>query len=87
MTGMNPRLSELLPAADQVLKKMKRRKSPVLVTRNGKPAAYIMDVNTYERLQTRMRILEGIARGEKAIHEGRTVSHSAAKKRMKRWLA
>ncbi|HEY3139018.1 MAG TPA: type II toxin-antitoxin system Phd/YefM family antitoxin [Blastocatellia bacterium] len=83
---MNATLSELLPAADQVIKRMKKRKSPVLVTQNGKPAAYLMDVSTYERFQRRMRILEGIARGEKAIREGRTVSHSAAKKRMKRWL-
>jgi PHD/YefM family antitoxin component YafN of YafNO toxin-antitoxin module len=58
----------------------------MLVTQNGKPAAYLMGVNTYERLQRRMRILEGIARGEKAIREGRTLNHSEAKKRMKRWL-
>lgn len=45
-----------------------------------------MDVNTYERLERRMRILEGIARGEKAILEGGTMSHSVAKRRMKRWL-
>jgi prevent-host-death family protein len=83
---MNTILSELLPAAGQIIKKMKRRKTPMLVTQNGKPAAYLMGVNTYERLQRRMRILEGIARGEKAIREGRTVSHSEAKKRMKRWL-
>lgn len=83
---MSTTLSELLPGAGQIIKKMKRRKTPMLVTQNGKPAAYLMGVNTYERLQRRMRILEGIARGEKAIREGRTVSHSAAKKRMKRWL-
>ena len=83
---MSTILSELLPSAGQIIKKMKRRKTPMLVTQNGKPAAYLMGVNTYERLQRRMRILEGIARGEKAIREGRTVSHSEAKKRMKRWL-
>jgi prevent-host-death family protein len=63
-------------AAREVLKDIKRRKSPVLVTHNGQPAAYLMDVNTYERLQKRMRILEDIARGEKAILEGRTLSHT-----------
>jgi hypothetical protein len=31
-------------------------------------------------------LLEGIARGEKAIEEGRTVSHTQAKKRLARWL-
>jgi predicted transcriptional regulator len=33
-----------------------------------------------------MGLLEGIARGEKAIEEGRTVSHAEAKRRMSRWL-
>jgi predicted transcriptional regulator len=28
----------------------------------------------------------GIARGERAIEEGRTVSHAEAKRRMERWL-
>ena len=84
---MNTPLSELLPDARQVLKDIKRRKSPILITQDGKPAAYLMDVKAYERLQKRMRILEGIARGEKAIHERRTLSHSEAKRRMKRWLA
>jgi hypothetical protein len=30
--------------------------------------------------------LEGIALGEKAVEEGRTVSHGEAKQRMARWL-
>ena len=83
---MNPLISELLPAGDEVLKDVKRRKSPMLITQNGRPAAYLMDINTYERLEKRMRILEGIARGETAILDGRTLSHSEAKRRMRRWL-
>ncbi|MFT4688603.1 MAG: hypothetical protein ACJASX_000148 [Limisphaerales bacterium] len=38
-------------------------------------------------MQRRMRLLEGIARGERAIDEDRVVTHAAAKKRMKRWLS
>jgi predicted transcriptional regulator len=33
-----------------------------------------------------MNLLEGIARGEKAIEDGRTVSHAEARRRMGRWL-
>jgi len=83
---MNTILSELLPAAAKILKDLKRRKAPMLLTQDARPVAYLMDVNTYERLQKRMRILEGIARGETAIIKGRILSHSAAKRRMKRWL-
>jgi hypothetical protein len=33
-----------------------------------------------------MILLVGIARGEKAVEEGRTLIHAQAKKRMNRWL-
>jgi predicted transcriptional regulator len=47
----------------------------------------VVDVETYERLNQRLSILEGIARGERAIEQGRIVSHAEAKKRMARWLS
>ena len=50
------------------------------------PAAYLVDVETYEDTQKRLTVLEGIARGERAIEEGRIVSQSQAKKRLARWL-
>jgi prevent-host-death family protein len=59
---------------------------PVLITQHGRPAAYLVDVGTYENTQRRLAILEGIARGERAVEEGRAVGHSEAKKRMARWL-
>jgi hypothetical protein len=37
-------------------------------------------------LLEQLRILRGIARGERAIEEGRTLSHGQAKRRMARWL-
>ena len=79
-------ISELLPEAVKVIKNLNSDKSPMLVTQNGKPAAYLLSVTAFERMNRRMRLLEGIARGERAIREGRTVTHSEAKKRMRRWL-
>ena len=37
-------------------------------------------------LERRMTLLEGIARGETAVEEGRTLSQAQAKQRMARWL-
>ena len=61
-------------------------REPVLITERGRPAAYLVDVDSYEALHRRVRVLEGIARGERAIEEGRIVSHVSAKKRRTRWL-
>ena len=57
----------------------------VLVQENG-VAAYLVEVKSYEAMQKRLKLLEGLARGEKAIAEGRVVTHSRAKKRLARWL-
>ncbi|MCX7035911.1 MAG: type II toxin-antitoxin system Phd/YefM family antitoxin [Proteobacteria bacterium] len=72
--------------ATELLDELERSREPILITQHGLPSAYLVDVATYELLQRRMTLLEGIARGEKAIEEGRTVSQVDAKKRMARWL-
>jgi prevent-host-death family protein len=72
--------------ATELLSELEREKEPILITQHGLPSAYLVDVETYETQQRRMNLLEGIARGEKAIEEGRTLSHAQAKKRLARWL-
>ncbi|CAN5858514.1 type II toxin-antitoxin system Phd/YefM family antitoxin [soil metagenome] len=72
--------------ATEILSELERDKEPILITQHGLPSAYLVDVETYETLQRRMSLLEGIARGERAIEEGRTLSHAQAKQRMARWL-
>jgi prevent-host-death family protein len=72
--------------ATELLSDIERDREPILITQHGLPSAYLVDVETYERQQQRMSILEGIARGEMAVAEGRTVSHAEAKVRLVRWL-
>ena len=72
--------------ATKILAKLVKDQTPVLITQHGIPIAYLLDVATFEALQNRMRLLEGIARGERAIQEGRISTHLQAKRRLKRWL-
>lgn len=72
--------------ATELLADIERDKEPVLITQHGLPSAYLLDVETYELMQQRMSILEGIARGEQAIAEGRVATHGQARKRLARWL-
>jgi prevent-host-death family protein len=72
--------------ATELLADLERDREPILITQHGVPSAYLVDVETYETLQRRMTLLEGLARGERAIEEGRTVTHAQAKQRMARWL-
>ncbi len=72
--------------ATDLLADIERDKKPILITQHGLPSAYLVDVETYQLQQERMAVLEGIARGEMAVSEGRTLTHSQAGKRLSKWL-
>jgi prevent-host-death family protein len=79
-------VTNLKRKATEILGELEEDREPVLITQHGRPAAYLLDISTYEGMEGRIALLEGIARGERAIEENRIVSHAEAKKRMKRWL-
>ena len=72
--------------ATKILAELHDSKEPVLITEHGQPSAYLVDVQDYEMMQNRMRILEGVARGEAAIIDNRTYTQSKAKEKMSKWL-
>ena len=73
--------------ATKILSELHESKEPVLITEHGKPSAYLVDFEDFELLQRRIQILEGIARGEAAVLEDRTLSHTEAKNKMSKWLS
>ncbi len=79
-------VTNLKRQATKIIADLEYSSSPILITEHGRGAAYLLSVHAFERLQKRMQILEGIARGEKAIQEGRVITHAQAKRKMKRWL-
>lgn len=72
--------------ATKILAELHKSKEPILITEHGQPSAYLVDVEDYELMQDRMRLLEGLSRGERAIQEGRTLTQKEAKKAMAKWL-
>ena len=72
--------------ATELLSELSRDKEPILITQHGLPSAYLVDVDSFESLIGRIKLLEGIARGQRAIEDGRTLTHEEAKSRMSRWL-
>ena len=72
--------------ATEIITTLQDDHDPVLITQHGRPAAYLIDVCTFEGLQRKLSILEGIALGEQAIRDGRTVSQEDAKLRFAKWL-
>ncbi len=79
-------VTSLKRRATEILDELSESRDPVLITQHGRPAAYLIDVESYEALNERLAVMEVIARGEKDIREGRTLTHAQAKKRMAKWL-
>ena len=72
--------------ATKILAELHDSKEPVLITEHGKPSAYLVDVQDYEMMQNRMKILDGIARGEAALLKNRIFTQTEAKDKMSKWL-
>lgn len=72
--------------ATKILADLHKSKEPILITEHGQPSAYLVDVEDFELMQARMKLLEGLSRGERAIQEGRTLTQKEAKKAMAKWL-
>ena len=73
--------------ATELISELEHHGEPVMITQHGRPAAYLIAVQTYDALTERIALLEGLARGEQAIKQGRTLTHQTARKRMARWLS
>ncbi len=72
--------------ATKILADLHHSKEPILITQHGQPSAYLVDVDDFDNTQRRMQILEGIAKGEKAILENRVCTQTQAKEKMRQWL-
>jgi len=71
--------------ATELLDDLARDKEPILITQHGVPSAVLLDIESYEAQRRRMEILEGIARGERALAEGRTFTHAQVKSHFAKW--
>jgi prevent-host-death family protein len=72
--------------ATKIIAGLEAEKTPILITQHGKPAAYLVAVDSYEEMTRRLSVLEGIALGEEAARGGRVVSQNEAKRRFSKWL-
>jgi prevent-host-death family protein len=72
--------------ATRILAELKATGEPILITEHGKPSAYLVDVESYDYMRQRLQVLEGVARGERAVREGRTYTQSEAVEKLSKWL-
>ena len=79
-------VTNLKRQATRILADLRLTREHVLITEHGQPSAYLVDVEGYEAMQRRLAILEGLAKGERALLAGKTYHNKEAKGRMRKWL-
>ena len=63
-------ISDLRQDTAGVIKRAALSHEPVFVTQHGRPAAVLVDTQTYERTQHELQILQLLARGTAEIEAG-----------------
>jgi PHD/YefM family antitoxin component YafN of YafNO toxin-antitoxin module len=57
-----------------------------LIAEHVQPSANLVEVQDYEFMQRRLALLEGLARGGRAVLKGRIYSQSEANEKLTKWL-
>ena len=83
---MKVEFSDLNRQSTRLLAELKESGRAILITDHGKPSAYLVDFESYQAMQSKVRILEGIVRGESALLENRTFTESETNQEMAKWL-
>ncbi|MDP0500701.1 MAG: type II toxin-antitoxin system prevent-host-death family antitoxin [Verrucomicrobiota bacterium JB022] len=80
------RATALAQEANRLLREVSESNETVAITEAGRTAAYLVSAAEYQRIEDRLELLEGLARGEQDYREGKVVSNEEAAQRLKRWL-
>ena len=78
-------LGEFKARAAQLLRNLKGRREPLVITQNGRPAAVILSPAAFDELRARQTELEEIAAGLADARAGRLVAHRKVKAWLESW--
>ena len=67
-------ISYLKGNAAEVLRTIRERGEPLVITQNGEAKAVLQDIESYEQTQETLALLKILAMGERQIEAGETIS-------------
>lgn len=74
-------LSEFRAKVAFYFENIKKHKRPLIITQNGKGAAVLLNVSTYQAMVDKIEMLEDIKLAEEQIASGQEITHLAVKQR------
>jgi prevent-host-death family protein len=79
-------ISSLRTHAAELLDQVRETRRAVVITKNGRPAGVLQDVESYERLRKAVGLLRLIAQGQEDVRAGRTTPHKVVFEQIERSL-
>jgi len=74
--------TDLRVKAEDLLRQVQTTKRPIVLTQEGKGAAVLVDVESYQSLLEDLELLRDVHRGLADVEAGRVVSHEEARARL-----
>jgi prevent-host-death family protein len=74
LAGRVKPISYLKANAPKVMRDLARTREPLVITRRGEACAILLDVESYEKTQETLAMLQIVAMGEREIGEGKGMS-------------
>jgi prevent-host-death family protein len=71
-------LSAFRKEASSFIDRLQESRRPLVLTRNGKSAAVVLDAGEYERMMEQIELLEDVSAAREQISRGETVPQSKA---------
>jgi len=84
-TAVEP-VTTLKTRSAELIRRARDSGQPIVITQNGRPAAVIQDVETYQKQPNALLLLKLMRQGEDDHRQGRSISHSRVKAHFRRKL-
>ena len=80
-------ITELKRDAASLIERAVERRSPIVITQNGRATAVLQDARSFEEERSAFAILKAALEGDREIDDGRGITHAAHRKRVESLLA
>ena len=67
----------------EVMKQVREKNNPMVITQNGEAKAVLMDVKQYQNIVNAINLMKILSIGEKDLKKGRVYTHEELKRKLK----
>jgi prevent-host-death family protein len=82
-TSIEP-ITILKAKSAELVRRTRRSGEPIIITQNGRAAAVLQDVETFERQRRALLLLRFLAEGQRQLNQRRVIDGTRATRRLRR---